>query len=170
MFCPVERGRWSTGQLLHQRIRQGDALFNDVHHPLQFLSSFAFGRFGRWIDGSQSSHSEAADLPSNVLICIGLSRQGLRVGRSPGSFISRFVDLFVNSFQFRCSGCLNELLVWDLQVDGAETKWRKLPGHSDWVGSVAYSPDGRLLASADWNGKLLVWCTKVNPPSNNLNN
>ena len=31
MFSPVERGRWSTGQLLPRRIHQGDADWNDAN-------------------------------------------------------------------------------------------------------------------------------------------
>ena len=160
---PVERGGWSTGKLLRRRIRQGDAHWNHVRRLLLQFSSFAFGRFGPWIDSSQSPHSEA-DLPSFVWIGTGESRLEQRVGSLSGSFVSLFSDLFVNSFQFRCSGCWDgEVYVWDMQVDGAVPNPQKLSGHSGGVWSVAFSPDGRFLASADWNGKVLVWCTKVNP-------
>jgi WD40 repeat protein len=54
-------------------------------------------------------------------------------------------------------------------VDGVATNPRRLPGYSGRVWSVAFSPDGQLLASADEIGKVLVWCTQVNPSSNNLN-
>jgi len=167
LVSPLELGRWPTGQLLPRRIRQGDSHWNDVHQLLQFLSSFAFGRFGRWIDRSRSPHSTAVDLPSFVWIGTGGLRQGRHVGGSPGSFISLFC-LFVHQFiSFRCSGSSDgEVLVWHLQMDGAEPNQRKLPGHSGLVRSVAYSPDGRFLASADKNGKVLVWCTQVNPSSN----
>jgi WD40 repeat protein len=34
---------------------------------------------------------------------------------------------------------------------------RKLTGHSTWIRSLAFSPDGKYLASAADNGKVLVW-------------
>ena len=132
---------------------------------LQHFSSFAFGRFGRWIDRSQSSHSEAVDFSMFAFHWIGIGelRQGQRVGGSPGSFTCLFFGFGRQLVSLRCSDCSDpDLLVWDLQVDGVETNPRRLPGHSNWVRSVAFSPDGRFLASADGNGKVLVWCTKVN--------
>jgi hypothetical protein len=96
MFSAVERGRWSTGQLLRRRIHQGDTDCNDVIQLLKQFSSFAFDRFGQWIGKSRSLHSKAADLPSFLLIGIGELRQGSHVGGSPGSSISLF--LFVRQF------------------------------------------------------------------------
>ena len=61
------------------------------------------------------------------------------------------------------------MLVWDLQADGTATNPRQLPGHSGGVWSVAFSPDGQLLASHDSNKKVLVWCTKVMTFSKKLN-
>ena len=98
-FSPLECGRWSTVQLLRRRIRQGDAHWNDVHQLLQHFSSFAFDRFGRWINPSQQPHSEA-DLPSFVWIGTGELSLEQRAGSSSGSFVSLFSNLFVNSFHF----------------------------------------------------------------------
>jgi WD40 repeat protein len=169
-FSPVECGRLSTGQLLLRRIHHGDSHWKDVHQLLQQFSSFAFDRFGRWIDSGHSPHSKVADLPSIRWIGTGELRQGPRVGGSSGSFISHFVRFVRQFILFRCSGCSGgNLFVWDSKVDGAATNPRKLGGHSSGVTSVAFSPDGRFLASADFSGKVLVWCTQVNPSSNNLN-
>ena len=52
-FSHLERGRWSTGQLLRGRIHQCDDHWNHVHQLLQQFSSFAFDRFGPWINPSQ---------------------------------------------------------------------------------------------------------------------
>ncbi len=32
-----------------------------------------------------------------------------------------------------------------------------LPGHSNFVRSVAFSPDGKMLASGSWNGEIIIW-------------
>src|SRR5262249_42712924 len=32
-----------------------------------------------------------------------------------------------------------------------------LSGHTDWVYTVAFSPDGNLVASGSWNGEVKVW-------------
>jgi hypothetical protein len=34
---------------------------------------------------------------------------------------------------------------------------RTLSGHTDWVYTVAFSPDGNLVASGSWNGEVKVW-------------
>jgi COMPASS component SWD3 len=36
-------------------------------------------------------------------------------------------------------------------------KFRELSGHEAGITSVAYSPCGRFLASADGNAKILIW-------------
>ncbi|MFM6250725.1 MAG: WD40 repeat domain-containing protein, partial [Dolichospermum sp.] len=34
---------------------------------------------------------------------------------------------------------------------------RTLSGHSNWVWSVAWSPDGRTLASGSWDNTIKIW-------------
>ena len=44
-----------------------------------------------------------------------------------------------------------------------------LRGHSNLVYSVAFSPDGRLLASGDWNGVVFLWDVTTRKPVAKLN-
>jgi len=51
--------------------------------------------------------------------------------------------------------------VWDLK----KANWANpkiLEGHSGWICSVTFSPDGKYLASLDQNGNLKIWSTNVN--------
>jgi len=44
--------------------------------------------------------------------------------------------------------------IWNAD-NGSQVK--ELKGHTDWVYSVAISPDGNLVASGAWNGEVIVW-------------
>ena len=44
--------------------------------------------------------------------------------------------------------------LWDATT-GAHK--RTLTGHTHWVTSVSYSPDGNTIASASWDGTALLW-------------
>ena len=47
-----------------------------------------------------------------------------------------------------------EIRLWD--VDSGQRK-ATLQGHTDFVTSVAFSPDGQTLASGSWDGTILLW-------------
>ena len=46
------------------------------------------------------------------------------------------------------------ILLWD--VASGQVK-KTLKGHTDWVNSVAFSPDGAILASGSYDGTILLW-------------
>jgi WD40 repeat protein len=52
------------------------------------------------------------------------------------------------------------ILIWT-PLDSKE-KTRILSQHSGWVDLLSFSPDGRFLASADDDGKLIIWTIEVN--------
>ncbi len=158
---PLERGRRSTSQLRSGQIHQGalprNKSINCCNPSLLFyVTDFVDGSTGascrspkRWIRNCRRVETGTARWWIAAFVHFSFCR-----------FFRQFIS-------FLCSGCKKgELLVWDLQVDGPETDPRTLPGHLDWVWSVAFSPDDRFLASGDGNGKVMVWCTKVKPFSN----
>jgi WD40 repeat protein len=60
-------------------------------------------------------------------------------------------------------GCVKgELTLWDLSaavglVDEAGTKLRQFEGHTGWVNSIAFSPDGETALSSSSDGSLILW-------------
>jgi WD40 repeat protein/serine/threonine protein kinase len=66
---------------------------------------------------------------------------------------------------FASGACDNTIKVWNLaqiltsaaSPENFEALYVTLSGHSSYVYSVAFSPNGRLLASGDFDGKILLW-------------
>ena len=52
-----------------------------------------------------------------------------------------------------------ELTSASLPVDAASLTLvsEKTDAHSDWINSVAFSPDGKTIVSGSYNGTLKVW-------------
>ena len=62
--------------------------------------------------------------------------------------------VFIGDGLAASSGDDFDIYIWDLE---AGTSRSKLEGHKGQVNGVAVSPDGRLLASASWDGWVGVW-------------
>ncbi len=88
---------------------------------------------------------------------------GSGAGGRTGSLVASGLDFSVAVWQFG-----NDLLTAIKPEGKPEGKTKnKIPeprilsGHSDWIRSVVFRPDGRLLASLDDKGLLMIWSTQV---------
>jgi WD40 repeat protein/serine/threonine protein kinase len=50
-----------------------------------------------------------------------------------------------------------KVLDWDARSSKTHEEWRTLSGHSRYVFKVAFSPDGRYLASGSWDATIKIW-------------
>jgi WD40 repeat protein len=78
-----------------------------------------------------------------------------------GEWVRTFSVECISAFSFRpdghaivCGGQKKELQIYDVLTGDV---LYALSGHEDNVSNVVYSPDGKLLASVDHSGGLLIW-------------
>jgi WD40 repeat protein len=54
-----------------------------------------------------------------------------------------------------------KIVIWT-PLDSKEKTRILISQHSSWMDSLSFSPDGRFLASTDFNRKLIIWSAEVN--------
>jgi WD40 repeat protein len=54
------------------------------------------------------------------------------------------------------------ITLWD--VTNRQAVGQTLVGHTDYVSRVAFSPDGKILASASWDHTIILWDAEANQP------
>jgi WD40 repeat protein len=113
---------------------------------------------GRWL-ASASDKRGPRGLYEVVLWDLGTGREharfplsaGIQAGQMAFSPDSRLLAVGGHRGNWKDPGAV---AVWDV-ADGKE--WRSLEGHTVGACSVAFSPDGRTLATGDGHGTLLLW-------------
>lgn len=66
------------------------------------------------------------------------------------------VDWAPDNSSIATGGYHPDVLVWEPMAGKLITR---LKGHKTWVQEVIYSSDGKYIASADWDGRVLLWDT-----------
>jgi len=81
-------------------------------------------------------------------------REGKILHTGQSAFLVRVLAMSPDSKTVAAAGEDKSIQLWNADTGKPGPK---LEDHEDWVTSLAYSTDGKFLASGDWTGKVALW-------------
>ncbi len=143
----------SQGEIRLWDIETGEAVAVFRGHE-KFVYSVAFSPDGRILaSGSEDGTVRLWDIKIGKVVAIlrGHGNGVLSVTFSPDGLLLASGSCG----EMENSSCVEgEIRLWDVKTKSAVAVFRE---HEGWVRSVAFSPDGRLLASGSYDGTIILW-------------
>jgi len=154
-------GKGHTNQVVRM-LKQGDNLVSIAMDDSLRITPLSSLQYGEAIKLDSSPSDIAVGLKDQSLIItvivdsIVVIRKGQIVNKQQVKYQPSTVAISVDETQVAVGGKNNHIYLYKLNGNNL-TETNDLTGHRGALSSVSYSPDGKFLASADWNRDIFVW-------------
>jgi len=153
-------GKGHTNQVTRM-LKQGENLVSIAMDDTLRITPMASRQYGESVKFDSSPADVAVGKHDGLILVVNIDsivvlKGGQIVNKHQVKFQPTSIALSVDEKQIAVGGKDNSLHLYQLSGNNL-TESSVLTGHRGALSSVSYSPDGKHLASADWNRDIFVW-------------